>query len=94
VSDALLFCGHPPGNLDRSVETGAVFCRFCYVEERRRDAEQRERELLAERDALLAACKAVAVFADCADAADWKDAWWRLTSQCARAVKQAKGGAA
>lgn len=46
--------------------------------------------LFAQRDALRAACEEVAKFRDCEDAADWKDAWNRLTAMCERAAQSAK----
>lgn len=48
--------------------------------------------MVRQRNALLAACEAVAALRDCEDAADWKDAFGRLTGVCASAVAAAKGG--
>lgn len=53
-AEAVLPCGHPVSLLIKSVESEHQFCELCDTYDRRNDAEQRERELMAERDALTA----------------------------------------
>ena len=50
MSERITPCGHDISNIDRGVESGTQFCRLCDLESRCRDAEKREKELLAERD--------------------------------------------
>ena len=45
-------CGHDESNRDITVETRTVICRMCDLDDRRRDAEGREKELCAELAAL------------------------------------------
>jgi hypothetical protein len=47
-------CGHPASLLVSSVESDYACCELCDTRSRRDDAEQRELELLMERDSLLA----------------------------------------
>lgn len=49
---ATLPCGHPASMLLKSAETGEpLYCEYCDCIQRRNDAEKREVELQAERDA-------------------------------------------
>jgi hypothetical protein len=51
--ESALPCGHPASLAINSAETGEfLYCELCDDKSARRDAEQRERELIAERDAL------------------------------------------
>lgn len=47
----ILPCGHDVSNRVTTLESGTVFCGICDLQDRCRDAEGQERELLAEREA-------------------------------------------
>jgi hypothetical protein len=57
--DQVLPCGHPSALLVKSVESSYEACEFCVCMERCKDAEQREQELMAERDALKESLRAL-----------------------------------
>lgn len=52
-------CGHDLSNIDVTVETNTRFCRMCDLDDRRQDAEVREKELYAENVALRSQLAAV-----------------------------------
>lgn len=48
----IMDCGHHASNRDQRLESQAYFCRLCELQERCRDAEKNESELVKERDRL------------------------------------------